>query len=208
MPTYTSQPDGTSGIDAHIASDVPNTNRGTVASADVGEYSGAVGRMLLKFDLSSIPSSAVVSSATLTLTPVGDYSSNARTLSVYRCLRAWTEAGVTWNKYDGTNAWGTAGADNTTSDRESSAIGTLSVGASPTLNTGMDITLTASKIQEMVSGTFTNNGFVIRVDTENADDIQWATSDHATAGYRPKLVIEYSLPSGVAVASLSDYGII
>lgn len=120
----------------------------------------------------------------------------------------WAEAGVTWNKYNGTNAWGTAGADNTTSDRESSAIGTLSVGASPTLNTGMDITLTVSKIQEMVSCTFTNNGFVIRVNTESADDIQWATSDHATAGYRPKLVIEYSLPSGVAVASLSDYGII
>ena len=197
MATYTSQPDGASGIDTRLISDIPDTNNGTGTTLIIGHDGGpGVGRSLIKFDLSSIPSSAVVSSATLTLTPVGDYSSNARTLSVYRCLRAWTEAGATWNKYDGTNAWGTAGADNTTSDRESTAIGTYNQSASGTLNVGKDISLDVTKIQEMIRGLFTNNGFVLRVATENNDAYQWASSDHATAAYRPKLVIEYTLPSG------------
>ena len=80
--------------------------------------------------------------------------------------------------------------------RESFAIGTYNQSASETLNVGKDISLDVTKIQEMIRGLFTNNGFVLRVATENNDAYQWASSDHATAAYRPKLVIEYTLPSG------------
>lgn len=203
MATYTSQPDGASGNDTYIISDNPTTNYGTNTSMNIGfdTGGGGAGRALIKFDLSSIPATATITSAILTLTPVTDNSSNARTLSVYRCLRAWTEAGATWNKYDGTNNWGTAGAENTTSDRESTAIGTLSVSASETLNVGKDITLDASKMQEFITGALANNGFVLRVNTESNDGYNWASSDHVTAAYRPKLVIEYLYGGNVIIWS-------
>ena len=198
MATYTLQPDGTAGIDNNIISDIPTTNRGTNTGIDIGYDTGGSGkgRGLIKFDFSSIPTNLNITSSIMTITPVIDYSSNSRTLSVYRSLRAWTESGSTWNKYDGTNNWGTAGADNTTTDREATAIGTVSVGASPTIGAGIDIPLNAAAIQEMVRGTFANNGFVLRVNTESDDGIVYASSDNATPSYRPKLVIEGTLPGG------------
>ena len=205
MATYTSQPDGASGIDAHIGSFAPTTNYATNNVMYVGETTGDTDGnqscFLIKFDLSSIPASSIISSATLYLTQTAETASNDRTMSVYRCLRAWTEAGVTWNKYDGTNNWGTAGARNTSTDRESSSIGSISLSATEA-NGEKTITLDAAKIQGMVSGTFTNNGFICDMPaTQENDQHVFASSDNATAESRPKLVIEYLLGGQVMIWS-------
>ena len=97
--------------DTYIADDAPTTNHGTENGLYGGEWNGGaqVARTLLKSDLSSIPTSATVLSATLSLWVAADYADNTRTYRVFRQKRAWTEAGATWNKYDGTNDWQTAG---------------------------------------------------------------------------------------------------
>jgi hypothetical protein len=118
------------------------------------------------------------------------------TTIAFREKRAWTESGATWNKYDGANAWGTAGSGNTTSDIEASDIGNVSVTDALPDGTEVKITLTPSKVQEWVSGVFANNGLLLKVDTEDSDAYLYASHENATANLRPKLVIEYTTPGG------------
>ena len=198
MTVLTLQPAEADAIDTFIDSGSGNvdTNFGTNAYLQIGEWNAGTGlsRTLIKFDLSSIPVSAIISSAVFTITYGNtDASNSARTLSAYRQKRAWTEAGATWNKYDGASSWQTAGGLGA-NDCEATDIGGVSVAASPANNTAYDITLTAAKVQEWVSGAFANNGFLLKVATETDDQLCYDSSTNATASYRPKLVVTYTVP--------------
>lgn len=187
--------------DAFISSDAATTNYGSEQNIDVGELKGGtqVRRSLLKFDLSSIPTNAVVTSAILTVTDNGfDGATNDRVMSAYRVLRVWTSAGVTWNKFDGSSDWGTAGCSNTTSDREAAGIGTVSM---PGTEVAQDynITLTASKVQEWISGALTNNGIILQMATETDDLHRFYSLEYTTAGDRPVLTITYDIPGFFAL---------
>jgi len=149
-------------------------------------------RILIKFDFSSIPSNATISSAMLYLTTTTDISSNTRTKRVYRQKRAWTETGATWNKYDGTNNWQTAGGFGA-DDCEQTDIGSVSMGASEANGTEISISLSTSAIREMVSGEFANNGFMVKTDSEVNDAYSFASSSNGTSTRRPKLVVEYTV---------------
>jgi RHS repeat-associated protein len=63
------------------------------------------------------------------------------------------------------------------------------------------ISLDTAKIQEMVSGAFTNNGFILIADTELNDRFNYKSSDASTASQRPKLVIEYTTSSSTPTAT-------
>jgi len=203
MSTLDRTPDGTEGIDVNIEASNPTVNYGTATYFDIGESNtGAYNhRSLIKFSCLSdgtIPASATINACSLFLTPITDESSNARTFRVYRMLHSWTEAGATWNKYDGTNNWpGGAGAFGAV-DCEQTDIGSRAMTATETLNVAKEFVLTASKIQEIVAGTVTNNGFLLKADTETDDCYIFASSDHATAGYRPRILVTYTL-SGVVL---------
>lgn len=173
------------------------TNYSANAYIQVGEWNGgaAKDRGLVKFDLSSIPTNATITSATLKLyDQAQNYATNTRTMSVYRVLRAWVANQSTWNVYSTGNSWGTAGCANTTNDRESSAIGSVSMPGTEVAGY-VDITLTASAIQEMITGGgFTNNGFLLQMATETDDMHQF--SDETVSGQELKLVVEYTTPAG------------
>lgn len=195
MATYTSQPDETSGIDTMLKSENPTTNYGTGTSLDGGAVPALVWThsSCIKFDFSTIPSNATISSAILTLYKYDGSTTNK--IYVYRLLKNWTEAGATWNTYDGSNAWNISGARGSGTDYNSTLIGGNSVlGA----NGSKNITLTASAIQEMINGTMANYGFLINGENAGGGDpetiIYFASSAHATSSYRPKLVIEYTAP--------------
>lgn len=170
------------------------TNYGGI-QIDVGEISGGTQkrRSLIKFDLSGIDSTAIFDTVTLKLyKDVSDLSSNTRTMRVYRVKRAWSQAGCTWNKYDGTNNWSTAGCGDTTNDRDGTDIGSISM---PDVTSAgyKEITLTPSSVNDWINGGMTNNGMVVIMDTET-DDMQ--RFDGPTPGYSnpPILSITYHLP--------------
>jgi hypothetical protein len=168
----------------------PNTNNDTLNIIGMGEHNADVvkWRSLMQFDFSSIPPTAAISHAALSLTINNDLCSNARTLSVYRCKRAWSRTTSTWLKYEGANAWQVAGA-NGADDRETSPCGSLALSAS---ETGTKVVpLTPALIQEMISGVFTNNGFVLNVDTEIDDGYLYESLESATPGIRPLITIHY-----------------
>lgn len=185
--TITIQPDA-AGLDATLTTSSPASNFGAVNILVIGELNtGAdVSHGLLKFDLSSIPSAAKLESAQITLTVVTDYSTNARTMRVYPLLRNWVELEATWNVYSTGNAWQTAGG--TGALDIGASIGSVALGASEAPGTAIVIPLTVDHKTDLG-----NYGFLFKTDTESDDGYAFASSDHATPAYRPKLEITYRL---------------
>lgn len=204
MPTFTEQfTNDTDGFDTFIYNSSPDTASGTDVVIFAGEDNSTsrVNRGLVKFAIPSV-AGAVVTSCTLSLWTSGDYSSNARDFNVYRVKRAWTE-GATWNKYDGTNSWSTAGGFHS-DDCEQTSIGVRNFSASESINAEKQWSLDTTAIAEIMRGAWTNNGFMIKADTETNDGYGFHSSSGATAGYHPKLVIEYLVVDGNPV-SMSPY---
>jgi len=92
---------------ARIISNIPNTNFG--GSFTAGNFSGSIRNGLI--DMTMPSGSGTISKVTLYMYSAGELRSGG-THSVHQLTRTnWTQAGVTWNKYDGTNNWTTAGGD-------------------------------------------------------------------------------------------------
>jgi len=175
------------------------TNYSANAYFQVGEWNGgsAVDRSLLHFDVSSIPATATINQVRLILWDDGsNYSSNTRTMRVYRMVRAWTASTSTWNTTDGSTSWGTAGASNAT-DREATDIGSVSMPATE-IEGYWQVTLSPSNIQDWIDGDLTNNGLQLKMDTETNDMHQF--SDETVSGEEPKLIVDYTVAGGLTLA--------
>ena len=191
----TLQPDGAAGLDTYLLSSSATANYGTSSDIGIGEDNGSTNkfaRSLLKFDLSSIPSNATVTSATLSLWTSSDKADNDGTVRVYRLKAPFNETQATWNLAATGVSWEAPGAAGT-NDRESADIGSVQILANEPLNTEKQVMLSTARIQEFVNGTFTNNGFILVTESELNDRFNYKSSDTSTATQRPKLVVEYTL---------------
>jgi hypothetical protein len=233
-PTYDSQP-GSEGYDTYITVDGPTTNYGSSTVVYIGDHpsggayrllikfdlssipssadvtssigdhpSGGAYRLLIKFDLSSIPSSADVTSSYHQLTINTDIAANAANHRSYRQGRAWVEGQATWNIFSTGNNWSSAGGfsnsdllDTTSDYFHDTTIGAADSGTK-TFTHSVD-----PYIQGWVDGSDANNGWIQKTLTENNDLYAWNSSDHATAGNRPRMVIEYeTVPSPSILGSV------
>lgn len=177
----------------------PTTNYNNT-TLGVGESDAAaeIRRSWIKPDFSPLPPNLTFLSAILKLTPIADYSNSVRTLSAHRCLRDVVSNQATWNIWKTGNNWGTAGCSNPTTDYDGAvAIGTMTQPASPTLNVALEMTLNAAEFQKLYDGTYTNNGIVLFVDTQNADQIRYASTDNLTSAYRPIISLVYKRTGGL-----------
>lgn len=99
--------------DAFIQSNNATTNYGSNVFFKLGEVgsSGNAKHGVMEFDLSGITTTTDIVSANLTLVSISAYGAVTKTMTVARLEQSYTEGGVTWNTYDGTNPWpGGAGA--------------------------------------------------------------------------------------------------
>ena len=100
--------------DSFIQSDNATTNYGSNAQFKLGEVgsSGNAKHGVIEFDVSSITNHKDIVSANFTLVSLwASTGSVTKTMTVARLKQSYTEGTVTWNTYDGTNAWpGGAGA--------------------------------------------------------------------------------------------------
>ena len=189
------------GIDTFLHRDTATTNYGTNTSLFIGNNGGGTNtyRTLIKFaGLSdgTVPQSSNIISATLSLYCYAEASGNARTLRVYRSKRVWVEAQATWNIYSTGNNWATAGGFGA-DDCEQTDIGSRDFSATEATGAYKDWSLTAAAVQEMVRGTWTNNGLLIKADTENTDRYAFYSSDNADN--KPKLTVVYLTSAGTQV---------
>lgn len=193
VQTLILQPNGATGIDAYMLNTSATSNYGNATDMGVGENNDTANKYahgLIKFDLSSLPANATIVSATLSLWTSGDLSNTNRTIQVYRLKTPFVEGQVNWNRSASGVNWQVAGAKGA-KDKETNAIGSVLILANESLNTEKQIGLDPAKIQELVNGTYTNNGFILIADTELDDRFNYKTSDTSNAVQRPKLVIQY-----------------
>lgn len=181
--------------DVFLRSDTPTSNYGGGANLFVGErndLSGVIYRSLLFFDIiGNIPAGSIINSVTLYIShTTNQYATNTRLMHVYRVVRNWIEAQATWNvAKTGTN-WGTAGCANTTSDYVNTSLGSRSFTSSEA-NGWKSITLTASVFQQILDGSLTYEGLILRMATETDDMQGFASRETTPAAY---LEIDYTPP--------------
>jgi hypothetical protein len=146
-------------------------------------------RPIVTFDLDTIPASASINTANVSLYYQSKYNEpSGRTLWVYAVTRHnWAEATVDWTHYEGANAWTTAGGDYTTTN-----------GTSTTVPAGFGW-MQWTSLANMVQGAYdagTDLDILVRDGTENSATQYFEgfyTSEYADDTAKcPKLYVEYT----------------
>ena len=152
-----------------------------------------IDRSLLKFDLSSIPSNATITSASFSLVKTGGSNTSAN-VNVHRITADWTEGTGTCSgstgvsnysqRLSGTN-WGTAGGD-----FNASVEAVTSVGSNATYSWSV-----ANLVQNWVNGTDANYGLLLKYATEGfSNQKTFGSRENSTASNRPVLSVTYTVP--------------
>ncbi len=153
------------------------------------------GRMkgLLRFDLSAIPSQALIVSATLEMMiyyPSGSFS--PLTISAYPISTTWNVHEVTWRQAAAGKPWGAPGCMDTTTDRSPTPAGSTTVSQSGVYR--MDLT---PAVAGWVAAPDTNHGILMVAQGPVSTQINQAASEFVTLSSRPKLTITYVLTGPV-----------
>lgn len=152
------------------------------ATPSIGLEGGISRRALLKF---SLPAATLVYTSTLSIKPQSN--ANSDNYYVYRIKKNITNA-VTWNKFNGSTVWDTAGGYSAT-DIDTTALGAF--GGPVSYGTYFDISLNTAEILKMMNGTYPNYGLLIK-NSESVTYMSYYNYNDATETNRPKLYLEYS----------------
>jgi fibronectin-binding autotransporter adhesin len=106
-------------------------------------------------------------------------------MSVHRLTQSWTEAGATWNRYDGTTTWAAAGGD---------YAGTTYASSSANPSSGQPITWDLTTLaNEWHSGAEANNGLII-INSGNTNGLHFVSKENSNAAGRPYLLTTVTTP--------------
>jgi hypothetical protein len=171
--------------DNWLDSDFPTTNNGTVIQAHL-QY-GTQDRQIHLFDVSSIPSNATITSATMSFY-VYQVSGGTPNVGCYRILTQWDELQSTYNNRLTGTAWGTPGLLSGTDYAATAIANSGNISAAGWAN----FTIT-STVQAWVNGSQANNGVMYR--ETSAGHLYTRMSEYtADTTVRPKLVVSYTTP--------------
>ena len=104
--------------DTYLSTAAKTTNYGTATTLYADPTSATQSSALLKWNVASIPSNATITSASIELNVT---TASALVFPLFDVAKPWTESGATWNAYDGSVAWGTAGASSTSANLDRSS---------------------------------------------------------------------------------------
>jgi hypothetical protein len=183
--TMTFQP-GPEGTDSYIREDSTNSNYGDATVLNLDSEAGKGLRPLLMFDLSSIPSNAVVLNATLYLT-LKSGRGNDITFGIHAIDTAWVEMEVCWDFASNGNRWTAGGSYNPFVFYR----GVMNSVQGPH---SMDV----SRLVDLwVRGSLPNHGMILVPESSSPTDSvkSFISSDEAVrVTERPKLVVNLTTP--------------
>lgn len=173
--------------DSYTSTASASSNYGTLGTIEVSKTSTSVFRSFLKFDVSSIPANAVITSAILRLTPSGSegiLSTDSTRLYLDVCNSTWTETGITSN----------SGISNNTLFS--------TVTASYLVSSKREFQV-KNHLQAMIEGRLLNYGWRIRRNDESTvASTAYYTRENGTIGNRPQLEVKYYIRSSVSAAAI------
>ncbi len=186
-------------VDASLLESVPDLGYGGSEGIFVGEYDAYPGndnRGVLKFDLTgAVPSDARVLQADLGLKSYYRENSTAKKVGVHALTHAFTHD-TTWNDYDGTNAWPTAGGDFDPAVAATATVGT---------QLGWHHWYPTELAQAWVNGSTPNHGLLLQdLPGEPPNGSEFRSSEYGTAADRPYLDIVWYPRTGDSAPYVFD----
>ncbi len=181
------QPTPTTGLDSYIKQEMQDERRGTDIELKVKTESGKLMRSLLRFDLSSLPTDAIVSSATLSLWVKEVRDGNA-TIRAHQVTASWNEAEVTWKARDkaANLLWAGLGGDYNAAVLSSHNVVKDVKNYWATWNV-------TSATTGWISAPATNFGLILESPvTSPKNETKFKSSDDGTTSQRPKLEVCFS----------------
>ena len=193
-----------SNADSYIRSDTTTTNAGGDFRLLIGETASATAndlRIVLGFDLSSLPVNATINSVSLRLriqendTNVAN-SDTTLTLNLHALTESFTEGSVTWTNASTGTAWTTPGGTNSGTLLSSAAVPTK--GTVPATYTWGTSTAFVNVVQAAY-GSGSMVGFLLKDSDESGtlrELIRFISKDETGSSlqiYRPQLVVDYTL---------------
>jgi parallel beta-helix repeat protein len=189
----------TSSSDTSIKSGEPNLIRDKKTWLDLGRlYGVSYGnyRGLLYFDLSEIPSTAVINTATLELIWEGENRNQTTVIDVFRPSTVWDGSNATWYSRQNGVSWINSGGDWV--DKNGVLYGDSSydqVIYLPGSKVDANFNVT-SLVQEYVSGKHINTGYFLKANELENTYISFHSYEASNASQRPKLSITYIPEAG------------
>lgn len=157
-----------------------STSGGSDTKLHVKDYSSdRTERSFVRFDLSSIPSSATVSDATLRLFYAGcDFGPDEADVGVYQVTDPWAESNLSWI----TRPAFSGAADDV-----------ISLGCPGERGVYVEWDVTGL-VRDWVSGGAPNRGMMVKATSETGDGVPYAEfgSREGVIGQQPKLVVSYT----------------
>jgi hypothetical protein len=163
---------------------------------------------LIKWNFSGLPAGAILTGATLSLwnDAAGGAGDAVHTIhAILPANSAWTEADANWDwAVNGVTRWaGDAGGDGGAdagccvagTDYNAVSMGSLTLLAGQPVGTESAGALNVAQMQAMIAA---NYGMAI-INTNTGVVASWRSSENATTIKRPRLVLDYYVPGGVAV---------
>jgi hypothetical protein len=142
-------------------------------------------RALLRFDLSGIPANSAIAGAHLMAYLNSHTTTNQTGVSAYQVTRPWT-SGATWNKYDGTNAWTSAGGD----IQAPATYTNPSAWGWPSTGTWYEWG-TSNLVQQWHDGAAPNYGVLLKEPVENITNVMSYTSGTPSTSFAPYLQVDW-----------------
>ena len=139
---------------------------------------------LIKWDLSSIPSGASITSAEITFF---NYTVSSDEYEIYEVTKDWVDSEATWMIAKTGQNWEIAGAKGS-SDHGSTVLGTINMSGSWSTQTYPLNSDGVALIQSWIDGTKTNYGFIIQ-DYTNTSRGQFHKEADSDVNKRPKLTL-------------------
>jgi hypothetical protein len=150
-----------------------NTNFGAAPLAGAGQaFLSDTRQTLLSFDVSAIPTTALVVTADITVSVVTSSGTSAG--AAHQVLAPWSEGSVTWNSFGGAYA--------------GAAVASFAAGV------GLRTLAVPALAQGWVDGSTPNHGIVLERGTSVGQFSRVQTSEGATAADKPQLQLCYVIP--------------
>jgi hypothetical protein len=199
----------TPAADTYLREDQTGRNYGSCATLGVDLETTRRLRSLLKFDLTSIPAGATITSVSLMMQATAVQNNTAFTIDAHSISSDWNEGTLcdangnsNWNNRNA-SAWTTAGGDYSGTILSSVAVSTT---GSYTWPSGANF---ISAVQGWVNTPANNNGLLLKFNTEGGGN-QAKTFSSSTGTSAPVLTVTYTTSNGMGnvAASLQDDNIL